>query len=238
MTGPLSQWRGGFSWDGSALQFNWHPVLMVSGLVVLYGIALVVYRVPSTWKQKKHPWKLVHAGLMLLALLLSILGLCAVFDFHKHFNLPDLYSLHSWVGICTVAMFWILGLAGFLVPCSPLWFRNTLKPVHIWLGKAILILSLISLLNYPIGDKHTKFANSLGILIVAFGLVVFGILSKNKWQRPETEGESVHVSMDVMIEVIALLPAKQKKTECPFGLSDLRYGLHMVIKNILVVLMG
>lgn len=67
--------------------------------------ALVVYRVPSTWKQKKHPWKLVHAGLMLLALLLSILGLCAVFDFHKHFNLPDLYSLHSWVGICTVAMF-------------------------------------------------------------------------------------------------------------------------------------
>ena len=32
-----SQWRGGFAWDGSALQFNWHPVLMVTGLVVLYG---------------------------------------------------------------------------------------------------------------------------------------------------------------------------------------------------------
>ena len=32
-----SHWRGGFSWDGSALQFNWHPVLMVSGLLVLYG---------------------------------------------------------------------------------------------------------------------------------------------------------------------------------------------------------
>ena len=32
-----SHWRGGFSWDGSALEFNWHPVLMVSGLLVLYG---------------------------------------------------------------------------------------------------------------------------------------------------------------------------------------------------------
>lgn len=32
-----SHWHGGFAWDGSGLQFNWHPVLMVTGLVVLYG---------------------------------------------------------------------------------------------------------------------------------------------------------------------------------------------------------
>lgn len=31
------RWRGGFVWDGSAMQFNWHPVLMVTGLVVVYG---------------------------------------------------------------------------------------------------------------------------------------------------------------------------------------------------------
>lgn len=45
---------------------------------------------------------------------------------------------------------------------------------------------------------EAKFANSLGILIVAFGLVAFGILSTNKWQRPETHTESVHVSMDAV----------------------------------------
>lgn len=56
--------------------------------------AVLVYRVPLTWKQKKHTWKLLHAGLMLLALLVSVLG-----------HIPDLYSLHSWVGICTVLMF-------------------------------------------------------------------------------------------------------------------------------------
>lgn len=73
---------------------------------LLYACAVaVVYRVPFTWKQEKHIWKVVHAGLMLLALLLSVLGLCAVFDFHRVFHISDMYSVHSWVGICTVVMF-------------------------------------------------------------------------------------------------------------------------------------
>ena len=28
---------GGFAWDGTGKMFNWHPVLMIIGLVVLYG---------------------------------------------------------------------------------------------------------------------------------------------------------------------------------------------------------
>lgn len=138
-----SRWRGGFAWDGSALQFNWHPVLMVTGLVVMYGYGerafnfrplsvlllrepkprscrrhgdvapllirpptgAVLYRVPLTWGQNKLPWKLLHAALMLLALVLSVLGLCAVFDFHNANQIQNLYSLHSWVGIGAVALF-------------------------------------------------------------------------------------------------------------------------------------
>ncbi|CAG5867598.1 unnamed protein product [Menidia menidia] len=204
-------WHGGFAWDGSDQQFNWHPVLMVSGLVVLYGLAAVIYRVPFTWKQKKFTWKLVHAGLLLSALVLAVLGLCAVFDFHRAAGIPDLYSVHSWVGICTVVMFafqWALGFAGFLLPCFPRRLRTYLKPVHIWLGIAILILSLTSCisgineklffsLNGVSGEAYKSlpaeatFANFLGILLVAFGLVVFGILSKAQWKRPETD-ESVY----------------------------------------------
>nr|XP_046230959.1 lysosomal membrane ascorbate-dependent ferrireductase CYB561A3-like [Scatophagus argus] len=211
-----SYWRGGLSWADPALKFNWHPVLMVSGLLVLYGKALVVYRVPFTWKQKKRTWKLVHAGLMLLALVLSVLGLCAVFEVHRDSHIPNLYSLHSWVGMCTMVMFslqWILGLAGFMFPCSPLWFREALKPIHVWVGKAILILSLTSCISgidenlflalngssaepYNTLPVEAKFANSLGMLIVAFGLVVFGILSKSKWQRPETDGESAPLMLN------------------------------------------
>lgn len=33
----MRYWHGGFAWDGSILMFNWHPVLMVTGMVVLYS---------------------------------------------------------------------------------------------------------------------------------------------------------------------------------------------------------
>ncbi|XP_036973399.1 cytochrome b ascorbate-dependent protein 3-like isoform X2 [Acanthopagrus latus] len=186
---------------------------------------VVVYRLPFTWSQKKHIWKLVHAGLMLLALVLSVLGLCAVFDFHRGIQAPHLYSLHSWVGICTVVLFavqWVLGLGGFLLPCSPLWIRSSLKPVHSWMGKAILILSVTACISgitekllftlngdstepYSSLPAEAKFVNSLGLLIVAFGLVTFGILSNKKWQRPEEDAESVQVSMDAIAGTVLLL---------------------------------
>ncbi|XP_012506229.1 PREDICTED: uncharacterized protein LOC105815585 isoform X2 [Propithecus coquereli] len=32
-------YRGGLGWDGTELEFNWHPVLMVTGFVFIQGIA-------------------------------------------------------------------------------------------------------------------------------------------------------------------------------------------------------
>ena len=28
---------GGYAWDGTGLMFNWHPLLMVIGMIILYG---------------------------------------------------------------------------------------------------------------------------------------------------------------------------------------------------------
>ncbi|XP_038160240.1 cytochrome b ascorbate-dependent protein 3 isoform X1 [Cyprinodon tularosa] len=203
-----SRWRGGFAWDGSGLQFNWHPVLMVTGLLVLYGYGAVVYRVPLTWGQNKLPWKLLHAALMLLSLILSILGLCAVFDFHNAQKIANLYSLHSWIGITAVALFalqWAVGFAGFLLPCSPVAFRKLLKPVHVWLGGSILLLSVAACISgineklffvlkgtpngtqpYSSLPAEAVLGNTLGALIVAFGLVVLKILANVNWQRPDS----------------------------------------------------
>lgn len=208
-----SQWRGGFAWDGSALQFNWHPVLMVTGLLVLYGYGAVLYRVPLTWAQDKWRWKLLHAALMLCSLILSIVGLCAVFDFHNSHNTANLYSLHSWIGIAAVALFalqWVFGFAGFLLPCSPVWLRKLLKPIHVWLGGSILLLSTAACISgineklffvlkagisgaesYSNLPAEAVLANSLGVLIVAFGLVVLMILSNMKWQRPDSRPEDM-----------------------------------------------
>ncbi|XP_023253362.1 cytochrome b ascorbate-dependent protein 3-like isoform X3 [Seriola lalandi dorsalis] len=208
-----SQWRGGFAWDGKARQFNWHPVLMVTGLVVVYGIGAVLYRIPLTWGQNKLPWKLLHAALMLIALVLSIVGLCAVFDFHNANNIPNLYSLHSWIGIAATALFaiqWVVGVAGFLLPCSPISLRKLLKPVHVWMGGSILWLSIAACISgineklffvlkgtangtqpYSKLPPEALLGNSLGVLIVAFGLVVLKILSNHNWQRPDSRPEDL-----------------------------------------------
>ncbi|KPP59412.1 cytochrome b ascorbate-dependent protein 3-like, partial [Scleropages formosus] len=201
-----TRWRGGFAWDGSGLQFNWHPVLMVTGMVVLYGYAIVLYRIPLAWGWNKQPWKLLHAGLLLLALLLSVLGLCAVFNFHNTLSIAHLYSLHSWLGISTAALFtcqWVLGLVAFIFPCSPVFFRKLLKPIHIWMGSIIFILSIASCISgineklFLVLDRNSTqrysalppeavHANSLGVLIVGFGLVVLNILSRQtcEWSEP------------------------------------------------------
>ncbi|XP_042344250.1 lysosomal membrane ascorbate-dependent ferrireductase CYB561A3 [Plectropomus leopardus] len=204
-----SQWRGGFAWDGTTLQFNWHPVLMVTGLVVLYGIGAVLYRIPLTWGQNKLPWKLLHAALMLITLILSIVGLCAVFDFHNAKHTSNLYSLHSWIGITAVALFamqWVVGVAGFLLPCTPVSLRALLKPVHVWMGGSILWLSIVACISgineklifvlsgtepYSKLPSEAVLGNSLGVLIVAFGLVVLKILSNQEWQRPDSRPEDL-----------------------------------------------
>ncbi|KAJ8404521.1 hypothetical protein AAFF_G00337880 [Aldrovandia affinis] len=174
-------------------------------------VAAVIYRIPWTWAQKKQSWKLLHAGLLFLALVLSILGLCSAFNFHNTNHIPNLYSLHSWVGISTVTLFtlqWLLGLAAFIVPCSPMAFHKLLKPVHMWMGSMIFIMAIASCLTgineklifisqgktnvtqqYSALPSESVFANMLGVLIVAFGLAVLKILFNPRWQRPEQSGD-------------------------------------------------
>ncbi|KFQ46724.1 Cytochrome b ascorbate-dependent protein 3, partial [Nestor notabilis] len=124
-------WRGGFAWDGSTQMFNWHPVLMVTGMVVLYGAASLVYRLPSSWSGPKLPWKVLHSSLALAAFILAVLGLVAVFRFHNDHGTPNMYSLHSWLGLATILLFscqWLTGFSTFLLPWAPAWLRALYKP--------------------------------------------------------------------------------------------------------------
>ncbi|XP_068800331.1 lysosomal membrane ascorbate-dependent ferrireductase CYB561A3 isoform X2 [Struthio camelus] len=141
------QWRGGFAWDGSAQMFNWHPVLMVTGMVVLYGAVALVYRLPLSWSGPKLPWKVLHSALALVAFGLTVLGLVAVFNFHNARGTPNMYSLHSWLGLATVLLFscqWLAGFTSFLLPWAPAWLRALYKPVHVFFGSTILMLAMAS----------------------------------------------------------------------------------------------
>ncbi|XP_074810734.1 lysosomal membrane ascorbate-dependent ferrireductase CYB561A3 [Natator depressus] len=199
-------WRGGFAWDGSAKMFNWHPVFMVTGMLVLYGAAVLVYRVPSSWVGQKLPWKLLHAALTLTAFVLVVLGLVAVFGFHNATGTPNMYSLHSWLGLTAVLFFscqWLMGFAAFLLPWSPAWLRIIYKPIHVFFGSTILALAMaasISGINEKLFFSLTNktvpyarlppeawFANFLGMLILVFGLLVLWALATPAWKRPESE---------------------------------------------------
>nr|KAF6455559.1 cytochrome b561 [Rousettus aegyptiacus] len=144
MTGAwLGLYRGGIAWE-SALQFNVHPLCMVIGLVFLQGDALLVYRVFRN--EAKRATKILHGLLHVFAFIIALVGLVAVFDYHRKKGYPDLYSLHSWCGILVFVLYfaqWLVGFSFFLFPGASFSLRTRYRPLHIFFGAAIFLLSTL-----------------------------------------------------------------------------------------------
>ncbi|XP_039556580.1 cytochrome b561 isoform X2 [Passer montanus] len=171
----LGRYRGGVAWH-SPLQFNAHPLCMVLGMVFLQGD-----------------------------------GIIAVFESHRAKGIPDMYSLHSWCGMATFVLYllqWLLGCGFFLFPGASFSLRGWYKPQHIFFGITLFILSITScllgiteMLLFNISDSYSHFvpegilANTLGVLLVAFGLVVGYVLTREEWKRPPL-AEEMALSMD------------------------------------------
>lgn len=49
--------------------------------------------------------KFIHAGLHILAFVLTVISMVAVFDFHNTAKIPNMYSLHSWVGLAALILY-------------------------------------------------------------------------------------------------------------------------------------
>ncbi|KAG8006699.1 Cytochrome b561, partial [Nibea albiflora] len=205
----MGHYRGGFAWDGSAQEFNLHPLCMVLGLVFLHGDAILVYRVFRN--EAKRNVKLLHGIIHLLALIISIIGFVAVFDFHRKSKIPDMYSLHSWCGMATLVLFciqWVMGLLFFLFPVASSWLRASYLPIHVFCGVALLVMAigtsllgiteklLFSIMStYSLFTPEGVLANVLGILLMCFGVLLGYLISKEEYRRPpnpEEESLSVH----------------------------------------------
>ncbi|XP_034046893.1 cytochrome b561 [Thalassophryne amazonica] len=205
----VGHYHGGFAWDGSAQEFNVHPLCMVLGLVFLQGDAILVYRVFSN--EPKRNVKLLHGIIHLSALIISIIGLVAVFDFHRVAKIPDMYSLHSWCGMATFYLILLAVGVGFavlpssccvdlvtsLVPPRPrvLWSGSAghgcwnKPPWHH--GETPLQHQVDILQVCPEG----VLANVVGILLVCFGVTVGFLVTREEYRRPpnpEEESLSVH----------------------------------------------
>lgn len=98
----------------------------------------MVYRGFRTSRKKNLKW--AHAATHFVVLLLVIIGLVAVFDSHnlaKPNPIPNLYSLHSWIGLTAVILFgfqWVAGFVSFLLPVLTEPFKQLYMPVHIYFG--------------------------------------------------------------------------------------------------------
>ncbi|XP_049924402.1 transmembrane ascorbate-dependent reductase CYB561 [Epinephelus moara] len=205
----MGHYHGGFAWDGSSREFNLHPLCMVLGLVFLHGDAILVYRVFRN--EAKRNVKLLHGIIHLLALIISIIGFAAVFDFHRAAKIPDMYSLHSWCGMATLVLFciqWVMGLVFFLFPVASSWLRASYLPVHVFCGLVLLVMAIgSSLLGitekllFSIMSTYSQLvpegvlANILGILLVCFGVLLGFLITREEYRRPpnpEEESLSVH----------------------------------------------
>ncbi|XP_066975453.1 transmembrane ascorbate-dependent reductase CYB561-like isoform X2 [Macrobrachium rosenbergii] len=144
------QYRGGFAWrEDVGKEFNFHPVLMIAGFIFFMGNAMLVYRVFRCCK--KLPAKILHTYLYLMAVPCIVVATIAVFDSHNLRNppIPNLYSLHSWLGLVTIGLFALQLVVGFfsfwiLLCCEQgtSGFRAALVPVHATFGMITFMLAI------------------------------------------------------------------------------------------------
>jgi len=181
------------------LEFNWHPLLMTVGMVYMYGTGILVYRVLRN--EKKKSLKLAHAVVLGSATVLGCLGLKAVFDSHSLSTppTPHLYSLHSWIGLTTVALSvaqWALGLVAFLWPGLASHLRTLYLPLHTTIGAIILALASATALlgitekaiwtlgkKWQVSSGEGTLVNMIGVLIVLFSGSVLIVVNKQSYKR-------------------------------------------------------
>ncbi|XP_026480612.1 cytochrome b561-like [Ctenocephalides felis] len=210
---------GGFAWRSTPeLQFNWHPLLMSIGMIFLYSNSMLIYR--SYRSCCKRTLKIAHSAIHGLIFLLTIIALIAVFDSHNlHMKdgqsdpIPNMYSLHSWIGLTAVILFACQLLSGFvtyLYPGLTSNIKTTYMPVHTFFGIAIFICVVAAALlglsekgffvmksNYADLPAQGVLLNSIGICLIIFtGLTTYLVTEKSYKRIPLPEDEFLLTSHD------------------------------------------
>jgi len=210
-----SKYLGGYSWSDPNTRFNWHPTLMTIGFVFFYGNGMLVYRLLR--RQPKPQLKLIHAGINGTAFLLAIIAQIAVFSFHNDLNIPNLYTIHSWIGLLTMIFFGgnlVGGTFAFLLPQTPGHLRALILPFHVFGGNIILGLiaicfisgitekALFSLkkpgMEYRDLPLQAVVLNFFGLFVVLFAIIAGFIVTRQEYKRRPLPSEvtTSHVPME------------------------------------------
>ncbi|CAG0883136.1 unnamed protein product [Darwinula stevensoni] len=190
----VMQYQGGFAWtEDPKKEFNLHPTLMIAGFIFFMGHALLVYRSCRCCKRIYN--KLVHTIFHLCALPCIAVAVITVFDSHNLASppIPNLYSLHSWLGLVTMGLFalqFVVGFFSFLIllccegPTAG--FRAALVPIHGTMGLVTFMLAIATAVTgltekaffslqggrYQRGEEEGIVINSLGMVLVGLAVVL------------------------------------------------------------------
>ncbi|NXL02674.1 CYBR1 reductase, partial [Mesembrinibis cayennensis] len=173
-------------------------------LVSVLSSGIIVYRLPWTWKCSKYLMKLIHAALNTTAMIFEIVSLVAVFHYHNAMNIPNMYSLHSWIGLIATIFYSVqlfLDFAIFLLPFAPVTVRAAYLPIHIFsafsifatvIATALMGITeklIYSLKNpaYSTSPPEATFVNCLGVLLLVFAILILWMVSRPQWKRPPEE---------------------------------------------------
>lgn len=120
---------------------NWHPILMVAGMIFCFLNAVVSFKILPFEKSTK---KKVHAAFHIIGSLLIVLGLTAQFTYHKEQGYEHLFTSHSWLGLFTGVCYilqMILSVAVFqdFDPRINVPLRIRYKPLHVLIGCILLV---------------------------------------------------------------------------------------------------
>lgn len=141
--------------------FNWHPVLMVLGIVCLSGWSMTAYRMKIFgFAMSRNLHVFFHLG----AKVCLTLGVKAAWDYKdldKDDDSPSylvhMGSFHSMLGLMTTILLVqndVIGSIVFLVPVIPSRFRILYRPHHMFFGKAAYIVAMLTVIS-GITEKQT-----------------------------------------------------------------------------------
>ncbi|XP_062150169.1 probable ascorbate-specific transmembrane electron transporter 1 [Alnus glutinosa] len=177
----LLHFREGFAFKADNKQkiFNLHPFLMVIGLILIGGEAIMAYKtVPGERSTRRGVHLILHA----IALTAGILGIYIIFKFHHETGTTDMQSSHSWLGIITISLYalqWVLGFFTYFFPRAEKTARATLLPWHTFVGMVIFLVAVVTAetgLALLIGsaplNSEGYIMNFTGLLILLYAISV------------------------------------------------------------------
>ncbi|XVF02993.1 hypothetical protein REPUB_Repub04eG0222400 [Reevesia pubescens] len=163
--------------------FNLHPLLMVIGFILIAGEAIMAYKtIPG--RRDKQVQRAVHLTLQTIALGCGIFGLAIVFKFHNEANIPDMFTLHSWLGMVAICLFglqFLLGFFSYVFPRADSFSRAVYAPWHTFGGLVIFFLAICTaemgllrkfLFLGLFRDQEALIVNFIGLLLFLFAVAV------------------------------------------------------------------